>query len=516
METSEYNYDSGRPPVTQMHAQSAPHPAVNTMDTQEYSRNLAAQLQQLAQQQIQQQELSQTVQQQRTIDSFSSQVPNPHINLNSLPNPMNPSNVQSTSSSLQPKFAQSNISQYGSSQQIKHEVGVKEVAIADPLSHLASSHVTLVSTSKHQGMTVAQLLNSMETPEGLKQFDLVESGPISAGNMDTNVNIGKASSIQAGSGAVEHSNSIGVVKEMDYNSALDDINSTIAAHEMMDRKKHEVKDTQAAENNPFPFPKVNITDTVTERLEVKESHKLEDVDKHREIKRRLSGSDYEKPKTFVNFSTQKFPTKDESFVRPSPSISSLEAKQRIRSKSGDDFKFLRSQSVDHNFMRPRSRTEASLHKFKSHDGNWDSSKLSKSDGAGQFRNPNSLGTLKMRRKHRPSPLFIPTYLNNSGFQSRLRSPRILQGETRGGNTPPPYTPPPMLSPIRSGSGLFCSLSGYVPITPKSAPLTPRNSLLLSARSISSIKSSEITGIAEEEEPQTEATVEPPPETDVLP
>lgn len=40
-------------------------------------------------------------------------------------------------------------------------------------------------------------------------------------------------------------------------------------------------------------------------------------------------------------------------------------------------------------------------------------------------------------------------------------------------SPPPYTPPPMLSPVRSGSGLFWHiLSGSGSLTPKSAPITP--------------------------------------------
>ncbi|OQV18093.1 putative Transcriptional-regulating factor 1 [Hypsibius exemplaris] len=88
------------------------------------------------------------------------------------------------------------------------------------------------------------------------------------------------------------------------------------------------------------------------------------------------------------------------------------------------------------------------------------------------------GSKKMKRKHRPEPLIIPPHNtsnngmngpppllspNSIGFSSRLRSPRIIGLTTgEGGNgtsnkngcTPPPYTPPPMLSPSRRGSGLF--------------------------------------------------------------
>lgn len=54
----------------------------------------------------------------------------------------------------------------------------------------------------------------------------------------------------------------------------------------------------------------------------------------------------------------------------------------MRSKSGDDFKFLRLISVDNTFMRLRSRIEVSLYKYKFYDGNWDLIKLFKSDGVG--------------------------------------------------------------------------------------------------------------------------------------
>uniref|UniRef100_A0A8C6VEJ8 Transcriptional regulating factor 1 n=1 Tax=Naja naja TaxID=35670 RepID=A0A8C6VEJ8_NAJNA len=98
---------------------------------------------------------------------------------------------------------------------------------------------------------------------------------------------------------------------------------------------------------------------------------------------------------------------------------------------------------------------------------------------------------KKKYRHRPEPLFIPPpsfnlSASHSGatlYQSQLRSPRIL-GDHLIDKThnPPPYTPPPMLSPIRQGSGLFSSviISSHgtshpqLPLT----PLTPTPRILL--------------------------------------
>ncbi|XP_058021268.1 transcriptional-regulating factor 1 isoform X8 [Ahaetulla prasina] len=98
---------------------------------------------------------------------------------------------------------------------------------------------------------------------------------------------------------------------------------------------------------------------------------------------------------------------------------------------------------------------------------------------------------KKKYRHRPEPLFIPPPSFNltaslSGatlYQSQLRSPRVL-GDHLIDRThnPPPYTPPPMLSPIRQGSGLFSSviISSHgtshpqLPLT----PLTPTPRILL--------------------------------------
>nr|XP_056709123.1 transcriptional-regulating factor 1 [Euleptes europaea] len=97
---------------------------------------------------------------------------------------------------------------------------------------------------------------------------------------------------------------------------------------------------------------------------------------------------------------------------------------------------------------------------------------------------------KRRYRHRPEPLFIPPPSFNfsvlhSGatlYQSQLRSPRILGDHLDRTHELPPYTPPPMLSPVRQGSGLFSSVitsshgasHPQLPLT----PLTPTPRVLL--------------------------------------
>lgn len=90
-------------------------------------------------------------------------------------------------------------------------------------------------------------------------------------------------------------------------------------------------------------------------------------------------------------------------------------------------------------------------------------------GHAEFRSPSS-ALLKFRRKNRPEPLIIPPQTTGFAFHSRLRSPRIM-GKCLDMKPPfTPYTPPPMLSPIRNGSGLFCQLSSKSPV---SAPVAMR-------------------------------------------
>lgn len=109
------------------------------------------------------------------------------------------------------------------------------------------------------------------------------------------------------------------------------------------------------------------------------------------------------------------------------------------------------------------------------------------------------GKAKFKRRPRPEPLIIPppkpstfippsVYSSITSYQSNLRSPVRLPDNPL---TLPPYTPPPILSPVREGTGLYFSafltniaVSNQIlppPVTPKSA-----------ARSLLRSTSSEIT------------------------
>lgn len=101
---------------------------------------------------------------------------------------------------------------------------------------------------------------------------------------------------------------------------------------------------------------------------------------------------------------------------------------------------------------------------------------------------------KLKRRPRPEPLVIPpprpstfiapsVYSTISPFQSHLRSPiRLLDNPL----TLPPYTPPPILSPVREGSGLYFSTflssiaAGNQGLPPPPTPKTASRSLLRSS------------------------------------
>ena len=250
---------------------------------------------------------------------------------------------------------------------------------------------------------------------------------------------------------------------------------------------------KAAEQNPFLFPGVDGNHNDFARPEniknTKHHRHKTNPGEHTELKRRLSvGNEHDLDSTSSILqgmgSNNKGHTSSAKFNNSISAVTfnKTNMKPRMRNKSGDDYKYYRSNSEDHTFMSPRSQTEECLWKYKQKSVDSFDQPLSKSDGAGLFRNPNCLTNfhLRIKRKHRPAPLFIPGNGGSGGFQSRLRSPRVLTGEHKG-NTPPPYTPPPMLSPIRSGSGLFWNIQ-RPPMTPMTAPVTPRTSLLAMSRS----------------------------------
>ncbi|KAM8777103.1 transcriptional-regulating factor 1 isoform 8-T9 [Rhynchonycteris naso] len=93
---------------------------------------------------------------------------------------------------------------------------------------------------------------------------------------------------------------------------------------------------------------------------------------------------------------------------------------------------------------------------------------------------------KKKFRHRPEPLFIPpppsynpnpaSYTGATLYQSQLRSPRVLGDHLLldPAHELPPYTPPPMLSPVRQGSGLFSNvlIAGHGPGVHPQLPLTP--------------------------------------------
>ncbi|XP_020954378.1 transcriptional-regulating factor 1 isoform X5 [Sus scrofa] len=110
-------------------------------------------------------------------------------------------------------------------------------------------------------------------------------------------------------------------------------------------------------------------------------------------------------------------------------------------------------------------------------------------GAAKAEDPVKAVPEKKKFRHRPEPLFIPpppSYHPNPGashsgatlYQSQLRSPRILGDHLLldPALELPPYTPPPMLSPVRQGSGLFSNVlisgHGHGPGAHPQLPLTP--------------------------------------------
>lgn len=105
------------------------------------------------------------------------------------------------------------------------------------------------------------------------------------------------------------------------------------------------------------------------------------------------------------------------------------------------------------------------------------------------------GKSKFKRRPRPEPLIIPPhkpstfippslYSSITSYQSNLRSPVRLPDNPA---TLPPYTPPPILSPVREGSGLYFStfltnIASNQSLPPLATPKSATRSLLRSSKS----------------------------------
>ncbi|KAM8726651.1 mitotic deacetylase associated SANT domain protein a isoform 2-T2 [Acanthopagrus schlegelii] len=109
------------------------------------------------------------------------------------------------------------------------------------------------------------------------------------------------------------------------------------------------------------------------------------------------------------------------------------------------------------------------------------------------------GKSKFKRRPRPEPLIIPPhkpstfippslYSSISSYQSNLRSPVRLPDHPA---SLPPYTPPPILSPVREGSGLYFSTiltniaGNQILPPPPLPPPTPKSATRSLLRSTSS-------------------------------
>ncbi|KAF3702958.1 Transcriptional-regulating factor 1 [Channa argus] len=104
------------------------------------------------------------------------------------------------------------------------------------------------------------------------------------------------------------------------------------------------------------------------------------------------------------------------------------------------------------------------------------------------------GKSKFKRRPRPEPLIIPppkpstfippsVYSSITPYQSNLRSPICLPDPL----SIPPYTPPPILSPVRGGSGLYFStfltnIASHQILPPAPTPKSATRSLLRSTSS----------------------------------
>ncbi|RMC00507.1 hypothetical protein DUI87_23121 [Hirundo rustica rustica] len=159
--------------------------------------------------------------------------------------------------------------------------------------------------------------------------------------------------------------------------------------------------------------------------------------------------------------------------------------QSLEKEKSEDGKLLRGQTNDRApcerkpsviVTRRRSNRSTNMETSSQHED-----AVPKDEAEGFARKP--------KQRPRPEPLFIPpkagtfiappVYSNITPYQSHLRSPVRLADHPSDRNFElPPYTPPPILSPVREGSGLYfnaiLSSGGHSvppPMTPKSGHRT---------------------------------------------
>ena len=268
---------------------------------------------------------------------------------------------------------------------------------------------------------------------------------------------------------------------------------TCVKQELLNYLASKPSSPRAATTSQFSFHFNQTSNSAKMRLASKTSLSPNEQ-RNSEIKRRLSaGPEDYRSITQTTGNQNSLENRDfmtgRAFKSP---LTGPDFKPRMRSKSGDDYNLRQWRNEDQSFMRPKDKTDVDFsHRPRSktdeHLLKWNNKDmLSRSDGAGMFRNPSSVapGSFKIKRKQRPAPLIIPSHANHCGFQSRLRSPRIwMDGQDGINSAPVPYTPPPMLSPSRRGAGLYYSVS----MTPQmmgqvnATPSTPRPSLLRSGK-----------------------------------
>ncbi|KRY85639.1 Transcriptional-regulating factor 1 [Trichinella pseudospiralis] len=165
----------------------------------------------------------------------------------------------------------------------------------------------------------------------------------------------------------------------------------------------------------------------------------------------------------------------------------VQPQQRRRSRGKPDsiFSLLRKNGMTDGSQWSRARSYSLRHidsqplaaagsKGKSDESLQRSGAGSTSASAGRRNSRSSAAAAAAASKFKPLPLVIPPHVFFNRFQSQLRSPTISESSFAsifGVPARTPYTPPPILSPLRKGSGLFCRVHRPCPAQPKSAPAT---------------------------------------------